>query len=313
MQHPNSGRRLSNIAIVQFPFKCLSGDTTVGRGANGSVHRINDLVVLKTPVNYRPGRDGVTPLLDEIKYAEENIAEEKRWYSVLDADPQPHILQSFMSTAEGIFLPRMCTDLKQLILAAKEHPIDLRAKYRWTKEIAAAAAFLESIKLAHCDIRPLNVFIDWSNRVKLGDFDTMSRYGETPTLPVAPDWVWYDTCCGPKHDLFGIGDTLWELYTETEYDWGTPEEPRFPPDTTGVVLGHVISKCWNSNYSSISELAKEVDLLYLKLVYGVFAPIIHRSPLLLPFLGEKTAQVLSESQLACGRASIEKFLLDQSK
>ncbi|KAL9022952.1 MAG: hypothetical protein Q9196_007454, partial [Gyalolechia fulgens] len=139
----------------------------------------------------------------------------------------------------------------------------------------------------------------------------MSRYGEAPILGVAPDWVWYDECCGPKHDLFGIGNTLWELYTESEYDWGIPEEPRFPPDTNGVELGHVMTKCWNSSYSSVSDLAVEVELLYLKLVYGIFAPILQRSPWLLSLLGEKTARVLSESELAKGRASVQKFLVDQ--
>ncbi|KAL8942165.1 MAG: hypothetical protein Q9216_001812 [Gyalolechia sp. 2 TL-2023] len=260
MQDPNASRRFS-ISTENFPFECLSGDTILGRGGSGTVHRINGIVALKTPLNYTPGPDGVTPLLDEIQRTAENIAEEKTWYSILDSDPHPHILQSFMSTTEGIWLPQMPTDLKRCILASSsEQPIELRTKHRWTKEIAAAATFLESMRLAHCDIRPLNVFIDWRNHVKLGDFDTLSRYGEVPTLPVAPVWVWYDKCCGPKHDLFGIGDTLWELYTGQEYDWGTPEEPRFPPDTSGVQLGHVITKCWNSTYPSISDLAEEVGL-----------------------------------------------------
>ncbi|KAL9023349.1 MAG: hypothetical protein Q9196_007257, partial [Gyalolechia fulgens] len=113
---------------VKCPFSCLSADTIAGYGANGYVHRINDLVVLKAPINYESGNpDDIKRHLKEIRQAEENIADEKKWYTLLDADPQPHILQSFMSTVEGIFLPRMCTDLKRLILAAKEHPIDLRA------------------------------------------------------------------------------------------------------------------------------------------------------------------------------------------
>ncbi|KAI4184899.1 MAG: hypothetical protein L6R41_004452 [Letrouitia leprolyta] len=313
MQSSTVRSRLSEAAIVAFPFKCLSADTIVGQDANGSVHRINDFVVFKVPTNFRPGRDGVIPLQNEIQSAEENIAEEKKWYSILGSIPHPHILQSFMSTSEGIFLPLMCTTLKHYISMPGDRPCELRTKYRWTKEIASAAAFLESMQLAHCDFRPLNIFIDSDKHVKLGDFDTISRYGEVPTLDVAPDWVWYDPCCGPKHDLFGIGNTLWELYTGKEYQWGTPEEPRFPPETTGVELGHVISKCWNSEYVTISELVKEVESLYLKLVYGVFAPVIYRAPLLMPLLGEKPARVLSEPELACGRASIEKFLLDQSK
>lgn len=313
MQDQCAGRRLSSVARTLFPFKCLSADTMLGMGGTASVHQINEFVVLKTPLKYTAGPDGVIPLLRESQEAEEYHAEEKQWYSILDAHPHPHILQSFLMTAEGIWLPRMRTDLEHRILEEAEgQPIDLRTKYRWTKELAAAAAFLESNQLAHCDIRPLNILLDTSDHVKLGDFDTISRYGEVPNLGVAPDWVWYDECCGPRHDLFGIGNTLWQLFTGREYQWGTPEEPRFPPDTTGIQLGSIISKCWNSKYSSISELVKEVDFLYLELVYGGFARVIHRVPLLLPLLGERTPKALSESELARGRASIEKFLLDQS-
>ncbi|KAL8832276.1 MAG: hypothetical protein Q9191_000375 [Dirinaria sp. TL-2023a] len=217
-----------------------------------------------------------------------------------------------MSTAEGIFLPRMLTNLKDLIIAAKENQINLQVKYRWTKELAGAATSLESLKLAHCDIRPANTFIDCKEQVKLGDFDTLSRYGEVPVLNVAPAWVWYDTCCGPKHDLFGIGNTLWELFTGTEYDWGVSDDPRFVPSTTEVELGDIMSKCWTSSYESISDLAKETEKRYFRFTYGVFASIVQHTPYLPTLIGEKTARVLNETELAHGRATIEKFLVDQS-
>ncbi|KAL8826081.1 MAG: hypothetical protein Q9170_007543 [Blastenia crenularia] len=157
------------------------------------------------------------------------------------------------------------------------------------------------MQLAHCDIRQLNILLDWDNHAKLADFDTISHYGEIPAIPVAPDWAWYDLCCGPRHDLFGIGDTLWELYTEKKYDWGTPEDPRFPPDTTGVQLGHVISKCWNSEYPSISDLAKEAEFLHLEMVCDVFAPTVHRSAVLLSLLGERILFAVFGSSKNLGR------------
>ena len=298
------------MATTKEPFRCLSADTLLAVGGTGSVHRINEFVVLKTPTQY----DGVVdPFWSRMaEEAVEYVAEEKTWYSLLDATPHPHILQSFMSTVEGIFLPRMTMDLKYRIITATAQPIDVRAKYRWIKELAAAAASLESLKLAHCDIRPGNVFIDEEEHVKLGDFESITRYGENPTLPVAPHWVWYDKCCGSKHDLFGIGNTIWELSTGVEYNWGTPEDPHFIPDTTGVDFGDVISRCWNFSYSTISDLAQEAEARYLEIAYGAFASVFRKIPFVLSLIGERSARVLKEKELAHGRAIIEKFLIDQT-
>ncbi|KAL8948446.1 MAG: hypothetical protein Q9222_005366 [Ikaeria aurantiellina] len=306
---------LTNLDVdIKYPFPCLTADTLLGHGANCYVHRITDLVVLKVQSDHIPGPDGTVPRHLRNEDAGEQIVKEQEWFSIFNAAPHPNILQSFMSTPEGTFLPRMRTDLKQTIFTAKleKQPIEMRLCYRWTKELAAAAAYLESIKLAHCDIKPLNVFIDQNDHVKLGDFDTMTRYGEYPEMSVAPPWIWHEESCSRKQDLFGIGDTLWELFTGNEYQWGVPEEPEFIPDTSDVELGDIISRCWHTTYPSISDLAKETESRYLRLVYGVYAPIIQLAPILSRLAGDWPARILSEKEVAHGRAVSEKFLVDQT-
>ncbi|KAL8708813.1 MAG: hypothetical protein Q9220_006374 [cf. Caloplaca sp. 1 TL-2023] len=301
---------MSLCARIKHPFGCLTAGTILGHGANCYVHGISKTVVFKVKSDYYRRPDGTIPQYLENEDAGDSIIKEQQWYSFLDTCPHPNLLQSFLSTPEGTFLPRMRTDMKQLIFDAdwEDKPIEMKLRYRWTKELAAAAAYLESMELAHCDIRPLNVLIDWHGHVKLGDFDTVTRYGEYPEISGAPHWIFYEKKCSRRQDLFGMGDTLWELFTGGEYLWGVPEEPKFIPDTADVELGDIISKCWHTTYASIADLAKETESRYLKMVYGVFAPIVQRAPVLSLLARDGPARVLNDEELAHGRADSEEFL-----
>ena len=304
--------RIDSSSSVKLPFHCLSSNTTAGYGGNSSVHYINHLIVLKVPLNYTPGPDGVIPLKERIQEAQENVAEEKKWYILLDEAPHPHRLQSFMSTVEGIWLPRMRTDMKHLIVDEAQRPIDRKSKYRWMKELASAATSLECLRVAHCHIRPSNVFIDDSNHVKLGDFDIMSRYGEIPIIPTAPHWVWYDKCTGPRHDIFSMGNTIWELFTGREYEWGTPEKPCFIPHEADMELGDVILKCWKSEYLKVSALENDLRRRYFNVCYGAVGSIFWKMPYLEKLYGATEARTMNKIELARGQASIEEFLIDQT-
>lgn len=293
-----------------LPFHCLSDDNLLGQGGNSTVHRISDNVVLKTPHRYLVDADGPQHLIQRMEESQIAVEDEKFWYQVLDRDPHPNRVQSLMITKEGIFLPRLRTSLKAVIAESAKSPIDKIAKYRWAMEIAAAVYSLEKLGLAHCDISPRNIFID-DGHIKLGDFDAMTRYGETPML-FPPDWIWYDRSTSAQHDLFNVGDTLWELFTGQEYDWGTPEAKNEIPDTAGVECGEIMGRCWRQGYVSAVDLKNDLEASVLRIQYGDLARIIQYFPIRNALLGFKQARIMDSNQLAENRHEIEGFLVRES-
>ncbi|KAL8742891.1 MAG: hypothetical protein Q9190_004698 [Brigantiaea leucoxantha] len=187
----------------------------------------------------------------------------------------------------------------------------MQTKFRWSMELASAVLSLEKLNLAHCDIKASNVLLDHQNSVKLADFDMMSRYGEVPTIS-HPDWVWYDACAGPKHDLFCVGGTLWLLFTGSEYEWGTPEEPSFIPSPEGFDCEDIILRCWKREYESAAQIRDTFEAKYLESKYGNFAAIAHWIPCRRILFGEPRAQNLSHREVEEAKAVIEKFLVERT-
>lgn len=65
----------------------------------------------------------------------------------------------------------------------KLEPLPLRLE--WMNDLAQAIAFLESLRLAHGDLRPKNVLLD-RNRLKLSDFDSAAKIGTIYEACMAP-------------------------------------------------------------------------------------------------------------------------------
>ena len=139
----------------------------------------------------------------------------------------------------------------------------------------------------------------------------MTRYGQLPTL-LPPHFIWYDTSTSAQHDLFGIGEVLWEIFTGHEYDWGFPETPNPIPDTSKVECGEIIDRCWRQTYTSIAELKSDLELRILAVRYGSLASLVHHFPRKYALWGFYTARVMSKVQLATTRREIEAFLVRES-
>ena len=291
-----------------LPFRALSDSTFLGEGTNSTVHKINHRIVFKTPLVYIPDSDGPQHLLEETEDAERALKEEKEWYQDLDKKPHPHRLQSFMAIKEGLFLPKMQASLKDILLGIVQLAVSSDLKRRWAVEIASAAASLEALSLSHCDLKPRNLFIDECNHIKLGDFDAVTRYGEVPSL-FPPHWIWYDACTNAQHDLFKIGDTLWELFTGKEYDWGTPKKKNGIPATSGVECGELIDRCWRQSIPSVAALESDLKNHFLQTRYGALAPIMQYFPLA---GGSPNTRVLSPLELQHAQRDIERFLVSQA-
>ena len=65
----------------------------------------------------------------------------------------------------------------------KLEPLPLRKE--WMNNLAQAVAFLESLNLAHGDLRPENILLD-RDRLKLSDFDCTAEIGTDFEACVAP-------------------------------------------------------------------------------------------------------------------------------
>ena len=61
----------------------------------------------------------------------------------------------------------------------------LSLRKEWMNDLAQAVAFLESLNLAHGDLRPENILLD-GNRLKLSDFDCTDEIGSDFEACMAP-------------------------------------------------------------------------------------------------------------------------------
>ncbi|KAM3516464.1 hypothetical protein NHJ13051_009889 [Beauveria bassiana] len=59
---------------------------------------------------------------------------------------------------------------------------------QWATELAGAIAWLESLGVAHGDLRPDNILLDRHDHIKLADFDSVAKMGSEP-LPHGYDCV----------------------------------------------------------------------------------------------------------------------------
>jgi serine/threonine protein kinase len=156
-------------------------------------------------------------------------------------------------------------------------------------DLAQAVAFLESINLAHGDLRPENVLLD-RNRLKLSDFDYTATIGtncEVYTTPYGrilngnePDQGECGTygLLGPRTEQFALGSLyyLMNYGFEVYGDRCLTEDPRehnvkavdllqnmeFPKLDGNPLIDNIIDRCWHNKYVTVSELAAHTKAFF---------------------------------------------------
>ena len=76
-------------------------------------------------------------------------------------------------------------DQQTLMVTKVEKLEPLRLQKEWMDSLAQAVTFLESLNLAHGDLRPENILLD-GNRLKLSDFDCTAEIGTDFEACMAP-------------------------------------------------------------------------------------------------------------------------------
>ena len=152
--------------------------------------------------------------------------------------------------------------------------------YRWMKELSNAAAWLESIGYAHCDIRPANILLDDEDHLKLADFDRTAKVGDSLEVGTAPfarllgqeggvDRGTYGDA-GPRTEQFAVGLVFYLLtsgHDPYQDQWlGENHGPKMMdllqnmifPSADHSELDTLIQKCWLGGFDSIEILSDEM-------------------------------------------------------
>ncbi|MCJ1231808.1 hypothetical protein MMC12_008487 [Toensbergia leucococca] len=305
------------------PVRCLRFDTRLGSGLSGNINYVSSTIVIKFPHNVvfnsthdkldtSDGRRRKEMLEQEEIDSVEAIENEKQIYRTLMRHrPHPNVIQALLCLPEGIFLPRLPTTVRIRLECSKEFPIGERIKLQWAAETAVAAAWLETLDLAHGDIRCGNLLLDQEDHIKLADFDTAVKIGEDVRTYIAPHWAkefdkaWVEG--GVKTEQYAIGICLYRIFTEVEADLLEIEETRVFPDVTLISCGSIIHKCFYGRYLSIAQLAQDLKYEYLRHRYGMLGSFLWY----IPFMGrllKPEARVIEDAELQRMRKSCTDFL-----
>ncbi|KAM4065063.1 hypothetical protein HRG_004597 [Hirsutella rhossiliensis] len=224
------------------------GPRMLSLGSTGCTFRLTDYVVVK---KVRPGREA-------------NMAQEQHVFAILESHPpSPYIIRRFYRTEEMIFLEYVSNGDLASLLRDQQLRDDLSS--------------------AHCDIRPGNMLLCDSGRVKLADFDRTIRIrddmlsGAEQFARLLGDEGGLD--CGTygkagcRSEQFAIGSVFYSLtrgYDPLEDEWWGPDhgpirmqklqKMEFPPVGR---LGYdgIIHNCWHDRYQSIADLSADIAAL----------------------------------------------------
>ncbi|CAI7567365.1 unnamed protein product [Penicillium viridicatum] len=224
------------------------------------------------------------------KFEREQFQKELEIYKVFSQHPPcPSIVQCFLFSSSGIFLEYMrgykknhTRDQQTMVVTAVEKLEPLPLRKEWINDLAQAVAFLESVNLAHGDLRPENVLLD-RNRLKLSDFDCTAKIGTNYEACMTPYGRILNKNesdqgeCGtfgflsPRTEQFALGSLYYlmnyglEVYgdcclTEDPYDHGPKvvdllQNMEFPKLDGNPLIDNIIDKCWHNKYVTVSELA----------------------------------------------------------
>jgi tetratricopeptide (TPR) repeat protein len=135
----------------------------------------------------------------------------------------------------------------------RKAPASVGDKLRWIEELCAGVAYAHQLGVVHRDIKPTNLMIDRSGRLKILDFGIAKMLGTLATNATAlvgtPGYMAPEQILGkpidPRVDLFSIGVVAYELLTYTE---------AFPGETVPAITHRIV----NDRPAPIAHLVPDI-------------------------------------------------------
>ncbi|KAE8352184.1 kinase-like domain-containing protein [Aspergillus coremiiformis] len=231
------------------------------------------------------------------EFEREQFCKEIEIYKTFSRSPPcPSIVQCFFYTDNGIFLEYMrdasflndmslssciqnnhIRDQKTMVITKVERLEPLCLRKEWMNDLAQAVAFLESLNLAHGDLRPENILLD----SEIGtEFEAcMALYGrllnsnETEQGERGTSGL-----LGPRTEQFALGSLYYlinygfEVFGDRCFTESDPKEHgpkvvdmlqnmKFPRLNCDPLIDDIIDKCWHNKYATIAELAAHTKSL----------------------------------------------------
>ncbi|KAI1656543.1 kinase-like protein [Daldinia decipiens] len=240
-------------------------------GMSGGVFHISDSAVIKKPIS------------DDL--CREQLRIEGQIYQRLKS--HPYITKLLAIHEKGIVLERLQYPLRQRLLDLqkdRQQPTP-REVTRWALQVAEALRYIHSCGVKQVDIGTYNVLLDWDENAKLSDFAGSSLDGSEPTLaPSVHSTHPRLSIMQPsvQSELFAFGSLLYEVETtykpyhdKNEGDIEDLFEADEYPDTSEMILGDVIKKCWMTQYSNASEVVADIRVIQNLLGAPSYNPLTH--------------------------------------
>jgi serine/threonine protein kinase len=250
------------------------------RGATGIVYKVNSLIVVKCPTIE----------------GHKDFVKENQIFDILTRHPPcPELVASFLRFDNGNFLEYMpgfslserlqrhqIRDPKSTWVLSVQSLEPLSLRKIWMKALAEGIAWLESLGLAHGDLKPENVLVDKQDRVKIGDFDCTNFIGSEFEACIPPYGRLLGSEAGPKEgtagklgartEQFALGSIFYyinygvEVYDDQDFgeDHGPVIVERlqrmmFPKLDSNPVLDSIIDDCWHGRFQSVAALSEDIS------------------------------------------------------
>ncbi|KAH8587235.1 kinase-like domain-containing protein, partial [Bisporella sp. PMI_857] len=249
-------------------------------GATSIVYKVNFFIVVKCPTTE----------------GHEDFVKENRIFDILTKHPPcPELVASFLRFDNANFLEymsrfslserlqrRQIRDPKSTRVSSVQSLEPLPLRKTWMKALAEGAAWLESLGLAHGDLKPENVLVDEQDRVKIADFDCTNTIGSEFEACIPPYGRLLGSEAGrnegtagklgARTEQFALGSLFYyinygvEVYDDQDFgkDHGPAIVERlqrmmFPNLDNNTVLDSIINDCWHGRFPSVAVLSESIS------------------------------------------------------
>ena len=143
-------------------------------------------------------------------------------------------------------------------------PLPLRDAVRTAREICEGLSFAHKNRIVHGNLRPSNILLSESGKVKITDFGLNEHYASGEV-----DENWYNVGeepRSPRADIFAVGMIFYQMLTGSLAVWNKAQIVphvnfnRLPVKLQGIVT-RMLSREQDARYDSFDEAIVEIDRL----------------------------------------------------